>query len=88
MSEVHGRLQELAKPCFAGSHLPPHAEFRFSYRLTMQGGEARLSDVALVWSDLKSAEIEGCLLQKLAVARWSTTEPDWSTTAEDAVTDQ
>jgi len=86
MAEVHARLQEYLRPCAALAPKPlrPEAEFRFSYRLTIASGQVSMSNVELVWSELGSAEVETCLLEKVTAARWSMSEPDGTTTVEDA----
>ncbi len=87
MTEAHAHLQDVAKPCLALATPRPKAsdEFRFSYTLTIRDKQATVSDLQLVWSDLKGAKVEDCLLEKLVTARWSTTEGDMSTTVEDAL---
>ncbi|MBA3393413.1 MAG: hypothetical protein H0T89_12250 [Deltaproteobacteria bacterium] len=87
MTDAHAHLQDAAKPCFALVTSRPKAgdEFRFSYTLTIRDKQASVSDLQLVWSDVTSAKVEECLLEKLATARWSSTEEDLSTTVEDAL---
>lgn len=87
MQEVHAHLQDVAKPCGSLVTKRPaaDAQFRFAYRLTVANGEASISDVDLVWTDLASPGAEKCLLEKLAAAKWSTSEPDFTTTVEDAL---
>ena len=87
VADAHAHLQDAVKPCRAlvtrGS---PNAQFQFSYRLSSSGGEASVSDLSLVWSDYKSAELEKCLLENLAAARWTGSDADGSTTVEDVLT--
>lgn len=86
MAEVHAQLQEQLRPCtkLAAKPMGSAAEFRFSYRLTIAHGEASTSNVEVVWSEVASAEVEACLLKKVTTARWAMSEPDGSSTVEDA----
>jgi hypothetical protein len=54
--------------------------------VTVAGGEARVSDLDLVWSDLGSEALEACLFDKLGAARWPSSDEGWTTSAEDAIT--
>ncbi len=88
IADAHAHLQDAVKPCRALITPKPSADaqVQFGYRLTFADGEARISELSLVWSDFKSIEVEHCLLDKLGAARWSTTEADGTTTVEDALT--
>lgn len=84
MTDAHAHLQDAVKPCvpLMTKTIGAHDQFRFAYTLTYRNGEARVSNVEVVWSDLRDPK---CLLEKLAAATWTVTDPDWTTTAEDAL---
>jgi hypothetical protein len=86
MQDVHAHLQDAARGCASIGTPPPTSQFRFQFRVTVADGEARVSDLDLVWSDLGSEALEACLADKLGAARWPSSDEGWTATAEDAIT--
>jgi hypothetical protein len=86
MQDVHAHLQDAARGCANIATPPPTSQYRFQFRVTVTNGEARVSDLDLVWSDLGSEALEACLADKLGAARWASADEGWTTTAEDAIT--
>lgn len=87
IADAHAHLQDAVKPCrtLVTTKASRDAQFQFSYQLAVSGREASISNVSLVWSDYTSAELETCLLEKLAAARWTSADADFTTTVEDAL---
>lgn len=86
MTDAHAHLQDAAKPCLAleKRRFGAYDQFRFGYTLTYAKGQARVSNLRLVWSDLKSEAVETCLFEKLTT-QWAVREPDWLNEVEDAL---
>lgn len=87
MTDAHAHLQDVAKTCLSPTtrKFGANDQFRFAYTLTYAQGQARISNVEIVWSELGDGVVEQCLLDKIGALTWTVADADWSTTAEDSL---
>lgn len=87
MHDAHAHLQDVAKTCLSPTtrKFGANDQFRFAYTLTYAQGQARISNVEIVWSELGDGVVEQCLLDKIGALTWTVADADWSTTAEDSL---